>query len=116
MMLAMALAWTGPAAAETHAWGWRGDGTGRFPDADPPVKWGRISKTMKDLRDSADRLPEGALAKARTMEQGTVSEWLILGPVAADSEANVKDLVDKEQIQGEALLQPKEGDKVGDVS
>ena len=100
------------AATETFR-GWRGDGTGHFPDATPPLRWGRISKTMSDLRNSAGKLPEAELARAKTMEQGTVREWLILGPIAADPDAKVKNLFDKEQIDGEAQLQPTEGDKEG---
>ena len=100
-----------PTHAETKAWGWRGDGTGRFPEADPPLKWGRISKTVKGLRNSAEKLSKADLGKARTMEHGTIREWLILGPVAAD--VKVRDLVGKEQIEGEAHLQPKAGDIAG---
>ncbi len=100
-------------AGETQPRGWRGDGTGQFPDAKPPVKWGRTSKTIKDLRNSAAELGEGHLAKAKAMDQGTIREWLVLGPVAADPAAKVKDLVDAEQLPGEAKLRPKIGDEAG---
>jgi len=100
-------------ARETGVCGWRGDGTGRFPDAKPPIKWGRISRTMKELRNSASKLGPADLARAKTVEQGTVREWLVLGPVAADASAKVKDLVDQEQIPTEAKLQPVAGDNAG---
>lgn len=29
--------------------GWRGDGNGRFPAADPPLAWGRLSKAVNEL-------------------------------------------------------------------
>ena len=103
-------------AAGTEAMGWRGDGTGRFPDADPPVKWARTSRTIADLRNSAEKIEEAGPGEAETVEQGTIREWLILGPVAADDEVKMKDLVDREQLEGEALLQPKEGDRAGGVA
>jgi len=49
--------------------GWRGDGTGRYPTADPPVTWGRASKAVKGLRFQGRRpkdaergtsMPDGA--------------------------------------------------------
>ena len=97
--------------AETKCWGWRGDGTGRFPDADPPLKWGRISKTVKGLRNSAEKLSEAERDKAKTVDHGTIREWLVLGPIAVEGEW--KGRSDREQIKGEALFQPKAGDKVG---
>ena len=63
---AVAIVLAVPAAAETR--GWRGDGTGHFPDAKPPLKWGRISKTLKEIRNSAEALPEGRLDKAKAIE------------------------------------------------
>jgi hypothetical protein len=36
--------------------GWRGNGTGRWPDARPPVEWYRLPKgVITDLRARADR-------------------------------------------------------------
>ena len=32
-----------------HPVGWRGDGTGRYPDADPPLNWGRVARSVKNL-------------------------------------------------------------------
>jgi hypothetical protein len=34
----LSLAWT-PSSPTAASWGWRGDGTGRFPEADPPTEW-----------------------------------------------------------------------------
>ena len=100
------------AATETCS-GWRGDGTGGFGDADPPTNWGRISKTLKDLRNSAGKLDDADLAKAETVDYGTISEWLVLGPIPIDPETKIKDLVEAEQIAGEARLQPAEGERAG---
>src|ERR1051325_3327671 len=97
------------ASAETHAWGWRGDGTGRFPDADPPVKWGRISSTIKGLSTQAEK-PTGAEPDKldRPMSFGTVDEWLVLGPFDA-KEGTAKEILDKELVPGEVALRPDVG-------
>ncbi|HUW58835.1 MAG TPA: PQQ-binding-like beta-propeller repeat protein [Planctomycetota bacterium] len=106
---------SGFAGAETKSRGWRGDGTGRFPDAEAPLTWSRISKTVADLRNSAAKLDEADLGRARAIPHGTIREWLILGPLPVDAEATEKALVEAEQIEREAQLQPAEGDKVGEV-
>jgi hypothetical protein len=36
-----------------HPIGWRGDGGGRYPAAEPPVAWGRLSTAVKDLSTQA---------------------------------------------------------------
>src|SRR5437868_6949771 len=33
--------------------GWRGDGTGKYPDANPPLAWSRVSAAVAALRFSA---------------------------------------------------------------
>ena len=101
------------AVAETKAWGWRGDGTGLFPDADPPVKWDRISETMKGLRTQAEKPKGEGPGSAKPIPYGIVNEWLVLGPVA--EEGKFKDLYEKELIPGEANLQPDAGDRVGNL-
>ncbi len=57
--------------------GWRGDGTGKFTGANPPVKWGKVSKQMKGLRCQAkkprDDRPAGVPAY-----HGSLTEWLVL--------------------------------------
>jgi len=34
--------------------GWRGDGSGRYPEADPPLRWGWVAKSVAQLRAQAD--------------------------------------------------------------
>src|SRR5438552_18365573 len=34
--------------------GWRGNWTGKFPDANPPITWSKLSKQMKGLRCQAE--------------------------------------------------------------
>ena len=47
------------APSPEHPVGWRGDGSGRFPGAEPPLHWGRVAKTMKQLRAQAVKPKEG---------------------------------------------------------
>src|SRR5262245_17084269 len=95
----------------TRSRGWRGDGTGRFPEADPPTKWGRISRTLKGLTTQAER-PKGATPdkSAHPMLYGTVDEWLILGPFDVPS-GGVKETLDKDILANESAIQPDAGQK-----
>ena len=92
--------------------GWRGNWTGLFPDADPPVQWARIAKGVVAGTTCQAARPADGLAKGgRALDQGLVREWLIIGPFpVADS---LKDF-EKEQAPGEADLRPAEGDRVGE--
>jgi outer membrane protein assembly factor BamB len=94
-------------AAETV--GWRGDGSGRYPDADPPTQWGRISKTLKGLRASTKK-PANDTPDGQSVADGVIHDWLVLGPVAAPEETGA---FDKETITGEADLAPAENEKSG---
>jgi hypothetical protein len=91
--------------------GWRGNGTGLWPDARPPVEWGRIPHgAVEGLRCQANR-PAGEKAeKAPLVEKGLLRDWLVLGLFAvADS---VKDF-DQDLLRGEATVEPSPGDKSG---
>lgn len=98
-----------PAFAEPNN-GWRGNGTGLYPEARPPLEWHRIPRGVAgDIRTSPNRGDETGVGAA--LEKGIVPEWLVLGPFA------VKDSVadfDKAQLVDEAGAQPAEGDKVGE--
>ena len=87
--------------------GWRGDGTGRFPGANPPLHWGRVAKTVKALRSQATKPKDGETGKA--ISDGVVREWLVLGPIQAP--AGFKD---GELLPDEAQLAPDENEKAGD--
>ncbi|MCY3020022.1 MAG: hypothetical protein NTW87_13470 [Planctomycetota bacterium] len=58
--------------------GWRGDGNGRFPAAEPPLVWSREAKAVKELRAQARKPKEGETGKP--IPDGVVREWLVLGP------------------------------------
>src|SRR5947208_17138351 len=60
--------------------GWRGNGTGRWPDARAPLEWYRLPKgVITDLRTRAER-PDGKAADGTPLEKGIVRDWLVLGP------------------------------------
>jgi len=95
------------AAAFGQDSGWRGDGTGRYPSATPPVTWGRVSRALQGLRFRAAR--PGPQDTGTPMADGVVREWLVLHPAPEGSK------VDKEVLPGEADLAPAENEKTGDA-
>jgi outer membrane protein assembly factor BamB len=101
-------------AATVHAAepvsGWRGNGTGLWPDAKPPLEWYRIPRGALDgLRASADAPKGKEHGDASLVAKGLVRGWLVLGPFAvADS---VKDF-DRDFLDGEATAEPASGKKV----
>jgi len=64
--------------------GWRGDGTGRYPKADPPVTWSRISQTLKGLRAQATKPKGDGPGDAKPLLCGAVQDWLVLAPVPVE--------------------------------
>jgi outer membrane protein assembly factor BamB len=86
--------------------GWRGDGTGRYPSATPPLTWGRVSRALQGLRYQAAR--PGPQDAGSPMPDGIVREWLVLHPAPEGSK------VDKEAVPGEADLAPVENEKSGE--
>lgn len=91
--------------------GWRGNGTGQYPDSKAPTEWYRIPKGLiADLRTHAERID--GQGKGSALEKGIVREWLVAGPFPVkDSVAEM----DREQLANEASLSPTDGDKAGDV-
>ncbi len=90
--------------------GWRGDGMGHYPGANPPVHWGRTAKVKYQLRAQAAKPKEGETGAP--IPDGVIREWLVLGPVPCTNVLN--DNVDF--LPDEAQLLPAEGDKVGDLA
>lgn len=99
--------------------GWRGNGTGLWPEAKIPREWSRVPHgAMEGLRNSAalpakasgGREPPDTSADTPTevVQKGLLRNWLVLGPFP------VKDSVadfDKDLIGGETKLQPVAGGK-----
>ncbi len=71
------------ASAFAQVVGWRGDGSGIYPKADPPIQWERVSKAVAALRVQAEP-PKGDEPSGQPMTDGVIREWLVLGPVAAE--------------------------------
>jgi outer membrane protein assembly factor BamB len=91
--------------------GWRGNWTGLYPDARPPIEWGRTPRgVVTDLRSCAGKPDARAADNAPLIDNGLVRDWLVLGPFA------VKDVnkdVDQAQLPGEADVEPSAGEKGG---
>src|SRR6187455_1830113 len=90
--------------------GWRGDGTGRFPDANPPVGWSRLATSLQHLRAQASKPADGQTGEP--IGDGVIREWLVLGPVPWDAESQPWD---KPILPGEDALAADENQKVGSL-
>ncbi len=93
--------------------GWRGDGTGKYPGATPPVHWGRVMKQLDDLKCAAAAPKDNSVAGATAATTGYFPEWLVAVPI---SSAHVTNAISQELTPGEASLAPQEGDKIGEVA
>ena len=93
-----------------HPVGWRGDGTGRYPAANPPVHWSRICKQTAALKCAAAVPTNNAVSAAVSAKFGFFTEWLAAGPI---SSAHTTNAITQELTPGEASLAPLEGDKIG---
>ncbi len=102
----------GSGVAADSAIGWRGDGSGKFPDADPPVTWGRVSKAIKGLHVQA-RKPEGTGPAGKPMLDGVIRDWLILGPVPVP---DVPKAHEKDTLPNETQLSPDDGEKIENLA
>jgi RNA polymerase sigma-70 factor (ECF subfamily) len=91
-----------------HPYGWRGDGSGRYPEATPPLHWGQVSKAVKGLRAQAARPKAGENGAA--IGEGVIHEWLVLGPVAPEREQEVIKVQPGSSDSG-----PTVEDKAGDL-
>ncbi len=93
-----------------HPIGWRGDGNGRYPAADPPLRWGRESNAVRELRVQARKPAAGD--QGNPMPDGVIREWLVLGP------ASIPDGKNETSDYGpdEASAAPNDGDKSGNLS
>ena len=99
-----------------HPMGWRGDGSGRYPDASPPLTFKRVAVTpLNALRGKARHpKPDDADGVALTEYAGEfrISEWLVLGPVTPP---NPEKPLEGAAIPDEATVSPDEGEAVGDL-
>jgi hypothetical protein len=112
LLLLFAAPW--PCAADPGVFnGWRGNGTGLWPDAHPPLEWQRVARGVAaNIRVRADRPGDGDKPRAADMPlaNGLVRDWLALGPIS------VKDSVQDfktEPLADFATVQPRAGDTTG---
>ncbi len=91
--------------------GWRGDWTGRFPGATPPVVWSRRVKGItSELRYQASKPTGEPGADSQPLEYFTIKDWLVAGPY--DLKDPVKDF-DRDFLDGEAKVEPAKDAKAG---
>ncbi|HEY3318877.1 MAG TPA: PQQ-binding-like beta-propeller repeat protein [Planctomycetota bacterium] len=90
--------------------GWRGDGNGRYPAAEPPLTWGRQAKAINGLRTQAKK--PGDADTGKSMSDGIVRQWLVLGPVSIPEGKTAK----AEFSPEEGNVSPDEGEKSGNLA
>ncbi len=98
-----------------HPIGWRGDWTGRFPGATPPIEWSRRVKGITtELRYQADKPTRKSTGKlggaAKQLEYFTIKDWLVAGPFGVDDPA---DDINRDFLGGESAVEPSSGAKAG---
>jgi hypothetical protein len=91
--------------------GWRGNGTGLWPDARPPLEWHRVPRGALDGLRAAAAPPRGAgPGDAPLVAKGLLRDWLVAGPFAVDD--SVTDF-DRDCLGGETTAAPAEGQPAG---
>jgi outer membrane protein assembly factor BamB len=91
--------------------GWRGDWTGRFPGATPPLVWSRrVQGITSELRYQAAKPTGVPGAESQPLEYFTIKDWLVAGPYQVDDP--VKDF-DRDFLDGEAKVEPAKDAKAG---
>lgn len=91
--------------------GWRGNQTGLWPNANPPLDWKRKPVgALDELRATADWPKDKEIVHAPHVAKGLIRDWLVVGPFAVED--SVKDF-DRDFLSG--INDPTEDAKVGDV-
>jgi len=108
----VAAAQDAPGTAPARIAGWRGDGTGRYPNADPPLHWSRISTSVKELSAQA-RKPAGDAQPTQeaAIPDGILRRWLVLGPFLMAEVQKPESL-----LPDAPTLSPDTGDKAGGLA
>lgn len=98
--------------------GWRGNWTGRYPDADAPTEWGRESTGIAGtLRISADRPRGPGPSDAKSMRNHWPKQWLIIGPFEGPpGSGKALERFAQAFLGDETKVQPAAGDKVGELA
>jgi RNA polymerase sigma factor (sigma-70 family) len=89
--------------------GWRGDGSGAYPGANPPLEWFRRPKgAYNAIRISATK-PKGNGPEGQPLNMGMVRDWLVAGPFDAKDFTTALDDVSQ---PNEAGIAPATGDQL----
>ena len=100
------------APSPAHPIGWRGDGSGKYPNAHPPLEFGRIAKSVVELSTQASKPKDDAPpSKESALKDGVIREWLVLGPLPVTKETKPEDI-----LSNIASLAPDEHEKSGDAA
>lgn len=98
-------------ASPDHPIGWRGDWTGRFPSASPPVEWSRRVKGItSQIKYQADKPSGEPDANSHALEYFTIKDWLVTGPFEINDPAAD---IDKDFLGGEEKVEPAADAKAG---
>lgn len=92
--------------------GWRGDGSGIYPKANPPSTWSVTSKAVQGLRYQTEP-PKGDAPSGKPMLDGVIREWLVLGPIDSPREKGLPK--DATFAEDQSKLAPEAGLKSGDA-
>ncbi|MCW8133112.1 MAG: PQQ-binding-like beta-propeller repeat protein [Planctomycetota bacterium] len=90
--------------------GWRGDGSGRYPGATPPMEWYVRLKNCPGLATSAGK-PKGPPARLEPSVDIALNDWIGIGPWTV---ASKKEGLDTAHLPDELTVEPSEGEKAGD--
>lgn len=93
--------------------GWRGDGSGCYPGATPPTAWYRKLKNQPLMACQSAKPSGDAPPKAAKDMDLPLNDWLGIGPWDADDKSTA---LSKDHLSGETKIQPKDGDKVGNLT
>lgn len=103
---------TSPTPTPDHPFGWRGDGSGRYPTANPPTTWERRMITpLTEVRSFAGKPIDPAVqGEPLKRAKGTFQplEWLVLAPIPGQTDENKS--LQEPIIANEATLAPAAGD------
>ena len=92
--------------------GWRGDWTGRFPGATPPMEWNRRVKGITtEIKYQAVKPSGEPGSDSFPLEYFTLKEWLVAGPYAAEDPAQN---IEKDFLGGEEKVEPDGNARAGD--
>lgn len=90
--------------------GWRGDGSGAYPAANPPVEWYRRPRGIFQSLRASGMKPKGTASEGQPLIMGMVRSWMVAGPFEAKSlEGALTEVVQP----NEAVLQPAAGQSLG---